>query len=440
MYNAANGIRRRFYLVTGAHTLAASLIWGVNTLFLLGSGLSVFQAFLVNAIFTAAMTLFEIPTGAVADARGRRVSLRWSAVFLLLGTLGYLAAGTWNGGVWGFAVASVVLGIGYTFFSGAAEAWVVDELKSVGEEAGLERLFARSGMTASATMLIGTIIGGILGTVDLRIPYIIRAGLFVIMLGITLFGMTEKGWKPDGETMGAVERIRRTATDSMAYGWRVKSLRRLMTVSLILGSFMMWGFYALQPYVTGLAGRPGAAWIAGVVTAMVSLSQMGGQALAGRRSPASGTGPSLVAGRLAGAIGVSAFGAFLVGAAGLPFVAAWIGRGGSLALCLGGLLLMMGSIGYYMPFQRSAFHRRIPSEKRATVLSLDSLVGNAGAIVGQPILGRVTDGVGFPAGYFTGTALTLLTLPVLAAFGRSESEENRSGTLDTQAASANSPL
>ena len=52
-------------------TLATSLIWGVNTLFLLDAGLNNFEAFAANAFFTAGMMLFEVPTGVVADLKGR---------------------------------------------------------------------------------------------------------------------------------------------------------------------------------------------------------------------------------------------------------------------------------------------------------------------------------------------------------------------------------
>ena len=62
------------------NTLAASFIWGINTLFLLDAGLSNLEAFAANAFFTAGMMVFEIPTGVVAERRGRRVSY-------LLGTL-----------------------------------------------------------------------------------------------------------------------------------------------------------------------------------------------------------------------------------------------------------------------------------------------------------------------------------------------------------------
>jgi len=68
-------IIRTYFLLTSLYTLSASLLWGVNTLFLLQKGrLDIFEVFIVNAIFSAAMALFEIPTGLIADARGRRLS------------------------------------------------------------------------------------------------------------------------------------------------------------------------------------------------------------------------------------------------------------------------------------------------------------------------------------------------------------------------------
>ncbi|HEY3140233.1 MAG TPA: hypothetical protein VGJ86_03845 [Acidimicrobiales bacterium] len=70
----------RVYLaISGLFTLSASVIWGVNTLFLLDAGLDTFQVFVANAAFTAGMVLFEIPTGVVADTSGRRRSFLLSA-------------------------------------------------------------------------------------------------------------------------------------------------------------------------------------------------------------------------------------------------------------------------------------------------------------------------------------------------------------------------
>jgi hypothetical protein len=56
-------IVRTYLAVSGLFTLAASVIWGVNALFLLDAGLDIFEVFLVNAAFTAGLVVFEIPPG-----------------------------------------------------------------------------------------------------------------------------------------------------------------------------------------------------------------------------------------------------------------------------------------------------------------------------------------------------------------------------------------
>ena len=90
----AGGIQRVYLLLLLLHTLAASFIWGINTLFLLDAGLSNAQAFGANAFFTAGMMVFEVPTGVVADTHGRRVSYLLGTLTLAVSTLLYLGCGT----------------------------------------------------------------------------------------------------------------------------------------------------------------------------------------------------------------------------------------------------------------------------------------------------------------------------------------------------------
>ena len=85
MPDAALRVQRTYLVLTLFTTLAASFIWGINTLFLLPPGLDNTQAFAANAFFTVGQVLFEVPTGVVADTRGRRFSF-------LLGTATLLAA------------------------------------------------------------------------------------------------------------------------------------------------------------------------------------------------------------------------------------------------------------------------------------------------------------------------------------------------------------
>jgi hypothetical protein len=72
--DAARRVERTYLVLTLVTTLAASFIWGVNTLFLLDAGLSNTEAFTANAFFTVGQVVFEIPTGVVADVCGRRFS------------------------------------------------------------------------------------------------------------------------------------------------------------------------------------------------------------------------------------------------------------------------------------------------------------------------------------------------------------------------------
>src|SRR3954462_7493808 len=118
----ARAVQRTYLVLTLGNTLAASFIWGINTIFLLDAGLSNLEAFAANAFFTAGMVLFEVPTGIVADTVGRRASYLAGTLTLTLSTLLYVLLWQVEAPFWQWAVASMLLGLGFTFFSGALEA------------------------------------------------------------------------------------------------------------------------------------------------------------------------------------------------------------------------------------------------------------------------------------------------------------------------------
>src|SRR2546423_8469442 len=90
MNTASGRIVKTYVTLTLLSTFASSFIWGINTLFLLDAGLTITQAFVANAFFTAGEVLFEIPTGVVPDIRGRRLSFLLGAATLFVSTLAYL--------------------------------------------------------------------------------------------------------------------------------------------------------------------------------------------------------------------------------------------------------------------------------------------------------------------------------------------------------------
>src|ERR687885_1698981 len=139
----ARAVQRTYLVLTLGNTLAASFIWGINTIFLLDAGLSNLEAFAANAFFTAGMVLFEVPTGIVADTVGRRASYLLGTVTLAASTLLYVLLWQLKAPFWEWAVVSVLIGLGFTFFSGAVEAWLVDALTATGFTGPLESGFGR---------------------------------------------------------------------------------------------------------------------------------------------------------------------------------------------------------------------------------------------------------------------------------------------------------
>src|SRR4029453_10228020 len=172
---------RVYLVIAGLFTLSASLIWGVNPLFLLDAGLDIFGVFIAGAAFTAGNVLFEIPTGVVADTVGRRASFLFSASILCVGTLAYVGIPrVASNPLILFTAASVFLGLGFSFYSGAVEAWLGDAAPAPRFEGNLDTVFSRGAMVSGAAMLVGTVGGGLLGQLDLSIPFVARSSLLAL--------------------------------------------------------------------------------------------------------------------------------------------------------------------------------------------------------------------------------------------------------------------
>lgn len=152
MTQLAREIRRTYLILMFGNTLAASLIWGINTLFLLDAGLSNFEAFAANAVFTVGMVLFEVPTGVIADTWGRRASYLLGTVTMASTTVLYYLLWVVNAPFLGWAMVSMALGLGFTFFCGAVEAWLVDALKFAKYRGSLESVFGHGQMISGIAM------------------------------------------------------------------------------------------------------------------------------------------------------------------------------------------------------------------------------------------------------------------------------------------------
>lgn len=397
MRDTEHTIQRTYLTLTVLTTLAASFIWGVNTLFLLDAGLDNTQAFAANAFFTLGMVVFEIPTGVVADTRGRRFSFLLGTVCLLASTVLYWLMWATHAPFWGWAIASVLIGLGFTFFSGATEAWLVDALAATGYTGNLETVFGRAQVAAGVSMLVGSVLGGVVAQfTDLGTPYLLRAALLAVTGVVGWRWMRDLGFTPDRDAkpMKAVRTVLAGAIDG---GLRNRPVRWLMIAAPFTAGTGIYIFYALQPYLLQLYGDPNAYSIAGLAAALVAGAQVVGGLLVARvRRLFRRRTDALLIGGVAGI-------ALLVGIG--------LASGFWLALVLVAVWSMLGAM--VSPLRQSFINGVIPSAQRATVLSFDSLMGSAGGVVVQPALGRVADVAGYPASYLVSAGIEALALPFL---------------------------
>jgi MFS family permease len=391
-----------YFTLSGLYTLSAALIWGVNTLFLLSAGLSFLEVFIANAAFSAGMVLFEIPTGVVADTLGRRVSFLLSVSVLGVTTLMYVGLAQVEAGVVAFSLVSVLMGLGFTFYSGAMEAWLVDALNATDYRGLLDRVFARGQQITGAAMLVGTVGGGLLGQIDLSIPYLVRAVLLAAVFVVAYLVMHDIGFTPRRVTAGELPgEVSRNARAGVEFGWRQRPLRLLMLAGAVQSGFLIWGFYASQPYLLELLDSD-AVWIAGLVAAGVALATMVGNQIVRVASRYCGRRTTLL----------------LAAAAVETCAAIGMGLTSSFWVAFPALLVVMGATGVTGPVHSAYLHQVVPSEQRATVVSFDSMLSSVGGIGGQVGLGVLGEARSIASAFVVGGLATASALPLLARLRR----------------------
>jgi MFS family permease len=391
-------IQRTYLLLMLGNTLAASFIWGINTIFLLDAGLTNLEAFAANAFFTVGMVVFEVPTGIVADTIGRRMSYLLGTVTLAASTLFYVLLWQIEAPFWEWAIASMLLGLGFTFFSGAVEAWLVDALAATGFTGEIETVFGRGQIVTGAGMLTGSVAGGFIAAqVSLGAPFVLRGVVLAVMFAVAFRMMHDVGFTPEQGGRPLAE-MRKIAEASIEYGWRVPAVKWLMVEALFTGGVGIYGFYALQPYLLELYGDPEAYQVAGLVAAVVAGAQIVGGMAAPRirRMFKRRTSALLVTATLSAA-SLAVMGAIESFAVVIAAVVVW------------GLLFAAT-----MPIRQAYLNGLIPSRQRATILSFDSMMTSSGGVWAQPALGRAADAWGYAPSYLIAAGISTLALPFIA--------------------------
>lgn len=355
-----------------AYVLAATLqiVYQVKVV-----GLTPIQLVLVGTVLEATVFLFEIPTGVVADRYSRRLSIIIGAA---LSGIGFMIQGL----IPTFAAAitcSIVWGIGFTFISGAGQAWLVDE---IGRENALPAL-TRARQIDLLVTIVGTFVAAALGIVYLGLPLVIAGVVFILLaVFLTLF-MTEKGWtktpSDERETFADMGRqvvagmrairtnrvVKRLVLVSLFVGLSSEAFDRLWT-DRILTDFSLPSWFGLDPDVMWFTAF---ALIGTLISLGVSLT-------VNRFSQRAVSSPHPNR-LLGGLMGVQVAGVLVMAVS--PF----------LALALGGLWVREAARNLAYPIQAAWMNRHLESDSRATVMSMSSQVDAFGQVTGGPALGAV---------------------------------------------------
>ena len=395
MQRTPRNVQRVYLTLALFNTMATSLIWGINTLFLLDAGLSSTEAFAANAFFTAGQVLFEVPTGVVADTMGRRTSYMTGAITLSIATALYLLAWQLSAPFWAWAVTSVLLGLGFTFFSGATEAWLIDALADTGYAGKLEAVLAKGEIVEGAAMLTGSVAGGLIAQVsNLGVPYVLRAAFLLVTFVVAYKFMRDWGFTP-ARGKQPLQEVKHVLKMSIDHGFRNRPVRWVMLAAPFTMGVGIYGFYAMQPYLLELYGNPEAYVVAGLSAALVAGSQIVGGLLVP------------LAGRLFERRTSILLISVLVSVAAL----ALIGLVQNFWLAVAVLAIWALVFAASNPVRSAYLNKLIPSAQRATVLSFDNLMASSGGVALQPTLGRVADTSGYAASYLVSSAFQLLALP-----------------------------
>lgn len=195
------------------------------------AGLTPIQLILVGTALEISAFVFEVPTGIVADVYSRRLSIIIG--YVLMG-VGFLVEGLFPAFI-PILLAQVIWGLGYTFTSGATQAWITDE---IGED-DANKLFLRATRVGLYASLLGMALAALVGVDNVAMPILVgSAG--VLLIGVTLILiMPETNFHPtpreDRTTWGHMWHTFKQGADA------VRSSPRLMS---IVGVGLFYGIYS----------------------------------------------------------------------------------------------------------------------------------------------------------------------------------------------------
>ena len=390
---------RVYYLMKGATWLCFMTAFSLGAIYRIRwADLGPLELVLVGTALELAIFLCEIPTGVVADVRGRKLSMVLG--FVVLGS-GFVLEVSWPS--FGMSlVAQVVVGVGFTLISGAEDAWLADE---IGEER-LASVMQRGNQIQQGASLLGIAVAVVCTGVSLRLPFVV-AGVGLVVLALWLLRvMPEEGFVPkpasERETWGDL-------AETLAQGLRTTRRRPLLGTLMLItlcyglsseGLDRLWEAHLIGSFTLPSVGLSDVMWIGGI-HAVAMLGTLGLSEVLRRRADAFGHRAMVLLLTIESVVMVLGLVAFALTGRFAVAVAAYL------------VVYVVRHCG--QPLRIAWINRGLESRVRATVLSTVNQMDAFGQLAGGPLVGGVGNLLGLRAAL---VAVAGLLTPVWGLYAR----------------------
>jgi len=363
-----------YLVLEGVTTFLMTTIFTASSIYQVSRvGLNALQLVLLGTALEAAVFFFEAPTGVVADVFSRRLSV---IIGVILIGVGFLVEGSFPSFL-PILLAQALWGVGYTFTSGATQAWISDEIG----EAAAGRAFLRSNQVGNLAALVGIAAGMSLGSLYINLP-ILFGGAGMIGLGIFLIlCMPETGFKPASrEERGSWGQMLYTFLEGLRMVRRRPALGAILGIGFIYGLYSegldrLWTKHMLDQFALSLTGFAQPVVWTGLMRAVGLLLGIAATELVSRKLDPANT-PRLVQVLL----GITTL--LVIGVIGFAL-------SHTLALAVLAYWLVYVTRNVIGPLYTAWVNQRLDSQVRATVISMSSQVDAIGQIAGGPVVGLI---------------------------------------------------
>ncbi|MBV8056785.1 MAG: MFS transporter [Deltaproteobacteria bacterium] len=388
-------IMRRYFAVWWVYSFGGGFLFGVYPLFLRARGLNQLEMNSVLATYFTVTFLTDVPTGAFADALGRRRSFILGCALRTVAFTVYFLAYRYPM----FLLGETIDGIGTTFCNGAIDAWGVDALDQAGFQGLKDRLFSRISQLTNVGFMASAVIGAYVADHNIAWPWVLGAAGYSVagMVGALLMG--DDGRKDAQLDLAAMAaQVGQRILVGLREGFGRRSVLLLSLANGVLFAawapyWLEWPQYFNDTYAVGI-------WIVGWLYSLFTIARLAGaEAIIWTGGDENMRPQRLTLLAIASAI--------------LMFSAGAVGHRPSLVLpILAALNFCWGSL---MPLEQSWFNEQLGAAERATLLSFNSTFATLGGSIGLLAGGIIADRAGIQATWQFGGLLSLAVVPCYLA-------------------------